>query len=293
MDWFEQLTGFRETGYEDTRAKLEVEGGRLRSKVNRESYGVGELELVSLTDLRDRVKSASGPTGRLKVGIVTGDVRKMHQAPENAGAPFQVASQFHLLEMISPSVTPEDGVTRYQQDRTQGPACAIAAGAATVYRNYFAPVGGGQGQTKERQFDGLTEVGEALARGLGRPVQELWNMRNGYALCSHDGLAAISEHLQAQKLAELDMLREKLRIGIHRDVEVTDAAGDRRPLVSQAFCSALPVAYTDVPPSALGSLRVTSSGGRLRGHDAGRCAECPTWRLQCRPTDPAWRRRFW
>jgi hypothetical protein len=38
-------------------------------------------------------------------------------------------------------------------------------------------------------------------------------------------------------------------IGVHRDVEVTDAAGQHRPLVSQAFCSALPVAYTRVPHS--------------------------------------------
>jgi hypothetical protein len=37
--------------------------------------------------------------------------------------------------------------------------------------------------------------------------------------------------------------------GVHRDVEVTDVAGEHRPLVSQAFCSALPVAYTGVPPS--------------------------------------------
>jgi hypothetical protein len=36
---------------------------------------------------------------------------------------------------------------------------------------------------------------------------------------------------------------------VHRDVEVTDAASQHRPLVSQAFCSALPVAYTRVPPS--------------------------------------------
>ena len=28
---------------------------------------------------------------------------------------------------------------------------------------------------------------------------------------------------------------------------MTDAPGERRPLVSQAFCSALPIAYTDVP----------------------------------------------
>jgi hypothetical protein len=52
-------------------------------------------------------------------------MRRMHRLPENAGALFQVASQFNLLEMVSPSVTPEDGVTRYQDDHTQGPACAI------------------------------------------------------------------------------------------------------------------------------------------------------------------------
>jgi len=90
---------------------------------------------------------------------VTGDVRQMHQSPENAGALFQVASQFNLLEMTGPEVSPEDGVTRYQHDRTQGPACAIAAGAATIYRNYFAPVDGRDGQTAERQFDGLADLG--------------------------------------------------------------------------------------------------------------------------------------
>jgi hypothetical protein len=63
---------------------------------------------------------------------------------------FQVASQFNALEMVAPNITPEDGVTRYQHDRTQGPACAIAAGAATIYRNYFVPVAGGIGQTAAR-----------------------------------------------------------------------------------------------------------------------------------------------
>ena len=44
MDWFESLTGFRETGYEGTRAKFRVEGSRLRSLANGKSYGIGELE---------------------------------------------------------------------------------------------------------------------------------------------------------------------------------------------------------------------------------------------------------
>jgi hypothetical protein len=165
----------------------------------------------------------------------------------HAGALFQVASQFNLLEMVSPTVTPEQGVTRYQYDHTQGPACAIAAGAATIYRNYFAFVDGSNGQTAKRQFNGLADLGEALGVALNKQVETLWEMQNGYALCSRLGLDAIMQHLRALKPEHVDILRGKLRIGLHSDVEVTDAEGEQRPLVSQAFCSALPVAYTRVP----------------------------------------------
>jgi hypothetical protein len=247
MDWFERLTGFRETSYEETRARLKVEGGRLHSLVSGQSYEIGTLELVSLQTLRERVKSSGSPQGQLKLGAVNGDVRKMHHLPENTGALFQVASQFNLLEMISPAVTPEQGVTRYQNDRTQGPACAIAAGAATIYRNYFAPVDDGAGQTRKRQFDGLAEIGKVLSAALKMPVQELWQMQNGYALCTRAGLDAIGRYLEALKPEQIDLLRGNLSIGVHSDVEVTDAEVEPRPLVSQTFCSALPVAYTPVP----------------------------------------------
>ena len=40
MDWFEKLTGFQETGYEDTRARLQVEGVKMRSLVNGTSYEI-------------------------------------------------------------------------------------------------------------------------------------------------------------------------------------------------------------------------------------------------------------
>jgi hypothetical protein len=249
MDWFERLTGFRESSYDDTRAKFKIEGSRLQSLINGKSYGIGELELVALQALRERVECTSKLPGRLKVSVLAGDVRLMHQSPENAGALFQVASQFNMLEMVSPTVTPEHGVTCYQNDHTQGPACAIAAGAATIYRNYFAPVNGRDGQTAERQYDGLANLGEALGKALNQPVKALWGMQNGYALCTRAGLDAIAEHLRALPPEQTNILRGKLRIGIHRDVEVTDAEGEHRPLVSQAFCSALPVAYTRVPSS--------------------------------------------
>ena len=247
MDWFEKLTGFRELAYEETRAQLEVEGGRLRSRINGASYGIGELELVSLQTLREGAKSAGGLPGRLKASVVTGDVRRMLRSPENAGALFQVASQFNLLEMVSPDVTPEHGVTRYQNDATQGPACAIAAGAATIYRNYFALVGGRPGQTAKRQLDGLADLGAALSGSLKLPAGELWRMQNGYAMATQSGLDVIAKYLGTLATAEIDDLRGKLRIGLHHDVEVTDGVETDRPLVSQAFCSALPVAYSRVP----------------------------------------------
>jgi hypothetical protein len=247
MDWFERLTGLREGSYSTTRAKLKVEGRHLYSLVNGKSHGIGEFELPSLRTLRERAVRQARVPGRLKVSVVTGDVREMHQAPEYAGALVQVASQFNVLEMTGPSVSPEQGVTRYVHDRTQGPACAIAAGAATIYRNYFLPVAGESGQTSTRQIDGLAEVGEALGGALGRSVETLWQMRNGYALCHQSGLEAISAYLAKLGPDDLDALRAKLRIGVQTDVEVTDAHGERRPLVSQAFCSAMPVAYSQVP----------------------------------------------
>jgi len=247
LNWFERLTGFTETDYHGTRARLAVEGRELVSRVTGQRHGIGELELVSLGELRRRVAAVAGGRGPLRLGFVSADVRALHQDPAYEGALFQVASQFNLLEMVHQGVTPEDGVTRYQADRTQGPACAIAAGAATVYRNYFVPVGGQIGQTRERQLDALADLGAALSREIGMPVSRMWSMRNGCALCTADGLAAIEGHLLDADEGRRDRLREQLRIGLHWRVEVTEAPGPRRPTVSQALCSALPVAYGDLP----------------------------------------------
>ena len=247
MDWFRRLTGFGEDSYAQTRERLEVQGASLRSKVNGRSYGIGTFEMVSLQDLRQRVAASPGTPGRLGLSIVTGDVRQMHLQPEYEGALFQVASQFNALEMVGPSVTPEDGVTRYAHDRTQGPACAIAAGAATIYRNYFVPLDGQLGQTATNQLDGLADIGEVLGRALDCPVSDLWTMQNGYALATRHGLERITELLRSLDPPSASDLAGRLRIGLHHDVEVTDAEHLPGPLVSQAFASALPVAYGRVP----------------------------------------------
>ncbi len=68
-------------------------------------------------------------------------------------------------------------------------------------------------------------------------------MRNGYALASRSGLIDISNRLQASGESELDELRKLLRIGIQWKTQVTLKASTHR--VSQAYCSALPVGYSD------------------------------------------------
>jgi hypothetical protein len=238
--WFEELFGFAEQSYDETRRNLEVVGTTLRSRVNGRSFAVGDLSTPSVKELRHEAAGlVTGLRGRLTVSNVHGDVRAMHADPENRHALFQVASQFNLLEMTGPDLTPEHGITRYAHDHTQGPACALSASAATAYRNYFAPVDGQIGQTRHHQIDCLSDVGARL----GNAGHSLWEMRNGYALCTQAGLSAIDQ-IHSRDPGDLDEVRDLLRIGIHSGVQVTDVPDEH--LVSQAFCSALPVSYSDL-----------------------------------------------
>ncbi|MEL6579759.1 MAG: hypothetical protein AAFQ14_08405 [Cyanobacteria bacterium J06621_12] len=240
MDWFERLTGFKEESPQQVRNNLVVEGNRIKSLVNSKSFIAGKLETPSLGELRQRIVSIN-ETGILSLKEVVADVQSLHTNPANAGALFQVASQFNLLEMVSPNRTPEAGVGIYSRDRTQGPACAIAGGAGTIYRNYFVSVNGQVGQSKNNQIDCISDLGKAWDNSQ----KHLWQMKNGYALASHQGLTTISQRLQTASEAERDKFRQLLRIGIQWQTQVT--LQDCQHQISQIYCSALPVAYSPLP----------------------------------------------
>jgi len=244
MTWFETLTGFREESPEQVRRNVSVTGETLTSHVNGRTMVCGRLETPSLAELRERVRiGGCCDGGRTSVRELVADVRALHADTAMAGSLFQVASQFNLLEMVSPDVTPEEGVGIYDDDFTQGPACAVAAGAGTIYRNYFAPVNGRIGQSADNQIDCLADLGAAL----GNSGNCLWRMRNGYALATQDGLDRISKRLRASSEHERDGLRQLMRIGIQWDTQVT--LEECRHTVSQTYCSALPVAYSRHSPS--------------------------------------------
>ncbi|MDO8753530.1 MAG: hypothetical protein Q7J80_06520 [Anaerolineales bacterium] len=238
MTWFEELTGFREESPTQVRKHITLDGEKLTSLANGREMACGTLEMPSLAELRNRiaVRNNAGD-GKISLQEVVANVKSLHKDEANAGSLFQVASQFNLLEMMSPSATPELGIGIYENDPSQGPACAIAAGAGTIYRNYFVPINGQVGQTKNNQLDCLADLGKALKNEDDR----LWQMENGYAQMSQSGLVEISERLRTANEHQLDELRKLLRVGIQRNTQVTLKGCTHR--VSQVYCSALPVGY--------------------------------------------------
>ena len=241
-NWFERLFGFTESDPTAVYSELEVEGNTLRSKLRGTEWTCGKLEIPSLADLRSRNNGLKRTSGaRIKISEVVGDATALHADAANAGALFQVASQFNLLEMVSPSVTPEQGITIYEHDPTQGPACAVACGAGTIHRNYFVELDGQRGQTASRQVDCLAAIGEAL----GNANDRLWKMKNGYALPTAEGLDEVDFKLSSMSESELDELRGMLKVGLQWDTQVTLSGCEH--LVTQAYCSALPIAYSGLP----------------------------------------------
>lgn len=228
--------GFEETSIENVKNKISIDGTVITSKVNNRSYECGLMETPSLTELKERcvgIDELLLTSGEIVVSELIGDIQNLHCNPKNKNALFQAASQFNLLEMTGPQKTPELGVNIYDYDYTQGPACAVACGAGTIYRNYFVPVNGQIGQTVDNQINCLSDMEKALDGN--------WSMVNGYALISLEELRFATHKISKLTNDEREELKGKLRIGLQWYTEVTLA--DNYHLVSQAYCSALPVAY--------------------------------------------------
>ena len=235
--WFEKLTGFKESTPADVRSKIIIEGSRLISMINHRVFEFGKLEWPSLKELKELNQLLSEFDNKINVSEVIGDTQILHSNPENQNAVFQVASQFNLLEMVNPTVTPERGIDRYEYDFTQGPASAIACGAGTIYRNYFVPINNQLGQSENCQINCLEEIEKAL----DNDSNSFWEMKNGYSLMDEHGIRKITEIINGLTAKEYEQLKDLLKIGIQWETEVTIAPS--KHLVTQVYCSALPISY--------------------------------------------------
>jgi len=234
-NWFEKLVGFEEI-YEEVRNNIQIKDNKLVSKINKKEYFFGEFELASLGDLKKEINISHSDDVNLKISNIVDDIQNIHKDFRNNESVIQVASQFNCLEMIDPYVIPEDGVTIYEDDLTQGPACSIACGAGTIYRNYFVKLNNQIGQTFEKQINCLEEI-EII---LENSKYGFWKMQNGYLLSDENKLKLLNE-----KLISIDenSLENALKVGVQWNTEVT--LGYSSNLVTQVFCSALPVSYSE------------------------------------------------
>jgi hypothetical protein len=170
MPWFNQIFGFTELTYAETQMRFRIESDKLHTDTQpSRSFQVGTLTTPNVGELRTQVGALAPLTGtRLTLRTISADAYALHTWPEAHGALIQVASQFNLLEMPGPNTTPEDGITEYRHDHTQGPACAMACAPAAVFPNYLVSVDGQTGQIQTRQINTLRD----LDRAIGIPVFE-------------------------------------------------------------------------------------------------------------------------
>jgi len=270
--WFYNLFGFEEGNYNLTQSNFNIifqviPSGKklfiLKSKINNREFPIGNFESPSLDELRKEVLLNYIPSDKSLVeNIIVNDILEIHGLSENKGAIFQVASQFNCLEFITPDEKPENGITKYQWDNTQGPACSLACAAATVYRNYFTQINYKIknnhitenklqiGQTNKIQINNL----EDILRILGK---DYITVRNGYTFSSEDKLILLNNKLSKDYNLRENIIKN-LRIGIHYNIGVTFDKFNRKlypqnasfkehkngHLISQAFCSGISVAYS-------------------------------------------------
>jgi hypothetical protein len=254
--WFADLFGFDEStrSYEEIQSSFQVIDDKLISLSNNRVFQIGNFRCESLKELRSEALSMiSSKSDDDTQSSSTLEVKHeiMHDALELGakypGSTMQAASQFNCLEFSNPHVCPEQGIAFYSTDYTQGPACAIACAAGTLYRNYFVPIDGHIGQTADRQLNNLDAFASAIQSCTDKHHSSYWEISNGYTFSTEKQLSQLDALLETYGE---DVIGE-IKVGVHRDVGVVFAKRKVPPMspedegvVTQVYSSALSCAYS-------------------------------------------------
>jgi hypothetical protein len=229
MTFFEKAFGFKELDYKSTQKKL------LSIYENNKLNGI-DVGIFNTYILKELKKTKRRKNGKVVLKTIFGDVGELHM--KHKDAIFQVASQFNCLEFINPRITPEHGITMYEDDHTQGPVCAIACPAATAYRNYLVPLDDQLGQTKNKQIDLLGECDKLFD-------ESLWKMKNGYMFSTTRQLMILNDKLKVEKWKQT--FKDKVQVGVQVSAGVVK---NKKQIhnVTQVFCSTSPINYQNIEP---------------------------------------------
>jgi hypothetical protein len=236
------LPGLRKPASAETRSRAEVGAWltRVEADVNRNvgaaftlddrgvaslkaggrSYRAGRFATPTIGELEARIRQR-GKAGALSFSVVTGehpltDIGAL-QATAGANTLFQVASQFNCLEAPGPTKVPIAG---YVHDNTQGPRASVSAFPGTFLRHYAAP------------------VADLLADAI---EPEFAEVLNGYLTTR-----GVTDAVAFERALETNF--EKIRIGVHDDIEVVFGGNWGGPVDADA----LTIAQTFTSTMALG-----------------------------------------
>jgi hypothetical protein len=216
-EWFKSLFGFHES-VDEVRANFTVEvdaagQATLTSAANGRSFNAGRFTVRNIPSFpappavgggKINVIKGAGMSGKLY--LVDALASQSHESFD--GATFLAASNFNCLEFVGPSQTAGEGVTGYYGDTTQGPYCALAAGAATVYRNYFAPHGEGAVGQLDQEVRLLKDT----------PIDPF--VSHGYPQLRASDLTGMADHNWDDP--------DQFYVGVHENCEVTTTRGEGR-----------------------------------------------------------------
>jgi hypothetical protein len=235
MTWISDLFGVEEVvGLNTHIPGIEYRDGVIYSTANGKSYRAGKLEIKSVAELAPKTYIPGKPIIRIEkhdVSILQGDTCNKH-------AMFQTASQFNCLEFINQHTTPENGITGWVADKTQGPAAAISCRPGSVVRNYFA-FDNAHSQKRSKQINTLSGFEAAIGTGY-------FTVKNGYIFASDEQLISLNKLL---KTVDIQPLIDCICVGILQDTQVTShtwgtvKVDDTTQLITQVICSACSVSY--------------------------------------------------
>lgn len=216
-NWFNQVFGFNESTENNKQIKINTDLQTnclyLQNNATNQIYQIGWWKLFNNTNVTQPNTLSNNVFYQfLKIKNIA------HVHKHEPLATFQVASQLNALEFINQEQTPYDGITCYNYDFTQGPACAMAAPFATYWRNYYLNI--------PTQLNLLKKL-EVLC------PEPFWTVKNGYLLTSDEQLIKFNNWLITQNR---DFLISSINVGLLEHTETIYGN-----YVNQVFCSAIPI----------------------------------------------------
>ena len=236
-DWFINAFNFCEENYDYDKnqnifKKLFREGNYKTIK----GMSVGNFNLPTLNNFYYLKKNHKKNHKKNKVTLtnIYESIIDLHETCEKYST-FQVASQLNCLEMINPIKLPENGITCYKEDGSQGPRCVMQTPAAIAYRNYLYPQNGIYGQKDKNQINMADDLLDWLCE-KNNDIKTHYLYQNGYLFITQNGLCRINAILKDN--TNYMIAQSKLKIGNHTDISTTT-----NKIINHVLCSGLPIGY--------------------------------------------------